>query len=99
MAGQAGRVVGDRHGVQGRRFPGAAFGLESAEAGLYKVCAVASWRYGLTLLPGASGPDDERDEAKVDEVLRARSESGWELVNAVTECDGSDLLVFRQPAD
>jgi len=66
---------------------------------LYKVCAVASWRYGLTLLPGASGPDDERDEAKVDEVLRARSESGWELVNAVTERDGSDLLVFRQPAD
>jgi hypothetical protein len=29
----------------------------------------------------------------------ARSESGWELVNAVTERDGSDLLVFRRRAD
>jgi hypothetical protein len=53
----------------------------------------------VTLLPGASRPDDERDEGKVDEVLRARSESGWELVNAVTESDGTDLLVFRRPAD
>ena len=39
------------------------------------------------------------DEGKVDEVLRARWENGWELVNAVTERDGSDLLVFRRPAD
>ncbi len=54
------------------------------------------WRYGVTLLPGASRPDDE---GKVDEVLRTRSENGWELVNAVTERDGSDLLVFRRPAD
>jgi hypothetical protein len=53
----------------------------------------------VTLLPGASRPDDERDEGKVDEVLRARSENGWELVNAVIERDGSDLLVFRRPAD
>jgi len=60
---------------------------------------VGSWRYGLTLLPGASRSDDERDEGKVHEVLRARSESGWELLNAVTERDGSDLLVFRQKAD
>ncbi len=57
------------------------------------------WRYGVTLLPGASRPDDERDETKVDEVLRARSENGWELVNAVTERDGSDLLVFRRLVD
>jgi hypothetical protein len=66
---------------------------------LYRVCAVEPWRYGLTLLPGATRPDDERDEGKVDEVLRARSENGWELVNAVTERDGSDLLVFRRLAD
>jgi hypothetical protein len=66
---------------------------------LYRVCAVGPWRYGVTLLPGASRPDDERDEGKVDEVLRARSENGWELVNAVIERDGSDLLVFRRPAD
>jgi hypothetical protein len=66
---------------------------------LYRVCVVGPWRYGVTLLPGASRPDDERDEGKVDEVLRARSESGWELVNAVTERDGSDLLVFRRLAD
>jgi hypothetical protein len=66
---------------------------------LYRVRAVGPWRYGVTLLPGASRPDDERDEGKVDEVLRARSEGGWELVNAVTESDGTDLLVFRRPAD
>ncbi len=60
---------------------------------------VGSWRYGVALLPGASRSDDERDEDRVDKVLRARSESGWELVNAVTGRDGSDLLVFRQPAD
>jgi len=60
---------------------------------------VGPWRYGVTLLPGASRPDEERDEDKVDEVLRARSENGWELVNAVTERDGSDLLVFRRPAE
>jgi hypothetical protein len=53
----------------------------------------------VTLLPGAARPDDQRDEGKVDEVLRTRSENGWELVNAVTERDGSDLLVFRRPAD
>jgi hypothetical protein len=53
----------------------------------------------VTLLPGASRPDDERDEGKVDEVLRARSANGWELVNAVTERDGSDLLVFRRLVD
>jgi hypothetical protein len=99
MAGRAGCVSGDRHGGQGERVTGAAFALESPDACLYKVCAVASWRYGLTLLPGASRPDDERDEGKVDEVLRARSESGWELVNAVTERDGSDLFVFRRPAE
>ena len=57
------------------------------------------WRYGLTLLPGALRPDDSRDEGKVDEVLRTRSEGGWELVTAVTARDGSDLLVFRQPVD
>ena len=68
-------------------------------AELYRVCVVGPWRYGVTLLPGASRPDDERDETKVDEVLRARSESGWELVNAVTKRDGSDLLVFRRLAD
>jgi len=68
-------------------------------AALYRVSAVGPWRYGVTLLPGASRPDDERDEGKVDEVLRARSENGWELVNAVTERDGSDLLVFRRLAD
>jgi len=44
-------------------------------------------------------PDDTRDEGKVDEVLRARSERGWELVTAVTARDGSDLLVFRQHVD
>jgi membrane protein DedA with SNARE-associated domain len=60
---------------------------------------VGPWRYGLTLLPGASRPDDTRDEGKVDEVLRARYESGWELLNAVTKGDGSDLLVFRRLAD
>ena len=67
--------------------------------GLYRVCAVGSWRYGVTLLPGALKPDDERDEDKVDAVLRTRSENGWELVNAVSRGDGSDLLVFRRPAD
>jgi hypothetical protein len=77
--------------------PGTA--LEPRAVELYRVCAVGPWRYGVTLLPGASRPDDERDEGKVDEVLRARSENGWELVNAVTERDGSDLLVFRRPAD
>ena len=66
---------------------------------MYRVCAVGSWRYGVTLLPGASRPEHERDETKVDEVLRARSENGWELLNAVTGRDGSDLLVFRRPAD
>ena len=55
---------------------------------MYRVCAVGPWRYGVTLLPGASRPDDERDEGKVDEVLRTRSENGWELVNAGTERDG-----------
>ena len=66
---------------------------------MYRVCAVGPWRYGVTLLPGASRPDDERHEGKVDEVLRARSANGWELVNAVTERDGSDLLVFRRLVD
>ena len=64
------------------------------------VCAVASWRYGVTLLPVALRPDDDDGaQGKVDAVLRARSEGGWELVSAVTARDGSDLLVFRQPAD
>jgi hypothetical protein len=63
------------------------------------VCAVASWRYGLTLLPVPARADDDAAEGKMDEVLRARSEKGWELVTAVTARDGSDLLVFRQPAD
>jgi hypothetical protein len=60
---------------------------------------VGSFRYGLTLLPGALRPDDDRDEEKVDRVVRDRSESGWELVTAVTARDGSDVLVFRRPAD
>jgi hypothetical protein len=89
-----------RRAVQGRERrsrPGQC--LEPRAAALYRVWLVGPWRYGLTLLPGASRPDDERDEGKVDEVLRARSESGWELVNAVTERDGSDVLVFRRLAD
>ena len=53
----------------------------------------------MTLLPGAVSVDDPRNDARVDEVLRARSEGGWELVTAVTERDGSDLLMFRRPAD
>jgi len=61
---------------------------------------VGSFRYGLTLLPGALRPDDDdRDVEKVDRVLRDRSEGGWELVTAVTARDGSDVLVFRRPAD
>ncbi len=60
---------------------------------------MGSFRYGLTLLPGALRPDDDRDEAKVDRVVRDRSEGGWELVTAVTARDGSDVLVFRRPAD
>jgi hypothetical protein len=60
---------------------------------------VGPWRYGLTLLPGTSSPDEARHEGKVDEVVKARSEGGWELVNAVTERDGSDVLVFRMLAD
>jgi hypothetical protein len=44
-------------------------------------------------------PDDARDEGKVDKLLRARSELGWELVSVVTARDGSDLFVFRQPAE
>ncbi|MGA2520373.1 MAG: hypothetical protein ABSG81_06080 [Acidimicrobiales bacterium] len=60
---------------------------------------MGSFRYGLTLLPGALRPDDDRDEEKVDRVVRDRSESGWELVTAVTARDGSDVLVFRRPAD
>jgi len=60
---------------------------------------VGSFRYGLTLLPGALRPDDDRDDEKVDRVLRDRSEGGWELVTAVTARDGSDVLVFRRPAD
>jgi len=60
---------------------------------------VGPWRYGLTLLPGALRPEDTRDAGRVDEVLRARSEGGWELVTAVTARDGSDLLVFRQAVD
>jgi hypothetical protein len=53
----------------------------------------------LTLLPGAKDADDPRDDGRVDEVMRVRSEGGWELVTAVTERDGSDLLVFRQLAE
>jgi hypothetical protein len=60
---------------------------------------VESWRYGLTLLPGALRPEDSRDEDKVERVLRSRSECGWELVTAGTARDGSDVLVFRRPAD
>jgi len=60
---------------------------------------MGSFRYGLTLLPGALRPDDDRDEEKVDRVLRDRSEGGWELVTAVTARDGSDVLVFRRPDD
>jgi hypothetical protein len=63
------------------------------------VCPVADWRYGVTLLPVAMGRDVPRDDARVDEVLRARTESGWEFVTAATARDGSDVLVFRQPAD
>jgi len=63
------------------------------------VSAVGMWRYGLTLLPGALRPDDERDGQKVDKVLRDRSEGGWEFVTAVTARDGSDVLVFRQPVE
>ena len=62
-------------------------------------CAVALWRYGLTLFPVGMRPADERDETRIDEVLRARSEDGWELLTAGTARDGSDVLVFRQPAD
>jgi hypothetical protein len=43
--------------------------------------------------------DDPPHDDRVDEVLRARSEGGWEFVTAVTERDGSDLLMFRRPAD
>jgi hypothetical protein len=60
---------------------------------------MGDWRYGLALLPVAPYIDDDRDDTRVDEILRARSEGGWELVTAVTARDGSDLLVFRQPAD
>jgi hypothetical protein len=62
------------------------------------VTRVEPWRYGLTLLPGAVSVDDPPNDARKDEVMRARSERGWELVIAVTERDGSDLLVFRRPA-
>ena len=87
--------------AQGRRTPGAepAAPLAPGDGRLDIVCAVASWRYGVTLLPVALRPDDDGAEEKVDAVLRARSEGGWELVSAVTARDGSDLLVFRQPAD
>ncbi len=63
------------------------------------VAAVEPWRYGVTLLPGATTVDDAPNDARIDEVLRARTERGWELVTLVTERDGSDVLVFRQPAD
>jgi hypothetical protein len=62
------------------------------------VTRVEPWRYGLTLLPGVVSVDDPPNDARKDEVMRARSERGWELVIAVTERDGSDLLVFRRPA-
>jgi hypothetical protein len=90
---------GDETGLRAEWFESSADRRRPRGVALYRVCAVGPWRYGVTLLPGASRPDDERDEGKVDEVLRARSESGWELVNAVTERDGSDLLVFRRLAD
>ena len=60
---------------------------------------MGAWRYGLTLLPVAMRRDDAHDDARVHEVLRARTEDGWELVTAGTARDGSDVLVFRQPAD
>ena len=63
------------------------------------VWVVGPWRYGLTLLPGLVRPDDARDAEKVDRLLRARSELGWELVSVVTARDGSDLFVFRQSAE
>jgi hypothetical protein len=53
----------------------------------------------LTLLPGAISVDDPPNDARVDQVVRARSEGGWELVTALTERDGSDVLIFRRPAD
>ena len=62
------------------------------------VTFVEPWRYGVTLLPGAISVDDPPNEARIDEVLRARTEGGWELVTVVTERDGSDVLLFRQPA-
>ena len=62
------------------------------------VTAVEPWRYGVTLLPWATSVDDPLNDARIDEVLRVRSEGGWELVTAVTERDGSDVLVFRRPA-
>ena len=72
--------------------------LNVAETRRYRQ-PVQAWRYALTLIPGAVSVDDPPNDTKVDEVLRARSEGGWELVTAVTERDGSDLLVFRRPAD
>ena len=62
------------------------------------VTLVEPWRYAVTLLPGAISLDDPPNDERIGEVLRARSESGWELVTAMTEQDGSDVLVFRRPA-
>ncbi len=55
------------------------------------------WRYGLTLLPRESAPDQESVEETIAAVVRSRQDLGWELVRKA-EHDDSELLVFRRPA-
>jgi hypothetical protein len=58
---------------------------------------VERWRYGLTLLPRETAPNDQCIDGTVEAVVRSRENLGWELIR-VTERDDSELLVFRRPA-
>jgi hypothetical protein len=58
---------------------------------------VRTWRYGLTLLPRETAPNEQVNDETVKAVVRSRENLGWELVR-VTERDDSELLVFRKPA-
>ena len=59
------------------------------------------WRYGLTLLPGASNPDDERDEGKVDDAAIGPRLALKDLTAARTAGDafGSPMPVARTLID